>query len=105
MKNSNIFTRHPNEVRMTYLEHTMFALMLSRKTLTCAVASLIHAFFPFLFITHTSTTIKKIHDVFEKRQHKINQEEINNITLKANPNTIFDKKSLEINPERIEQQI
>jgi hypothetical protein len=67
MKNTNIFTEHPSEVRMTYLEHTRFALMLSRKTLACAFASLVHAFFPFLFVTHTSTTIKKLNRIFEER--------------------------------------
>jgi hypothetical protein len=67
MKNTNIFTEHPKEVRMTYLEHTRFALMLSGKTLACAFASLVHAFFPFLFVTHTSTTIKKLNKIFEER--------------------------------------
>ncbi|MEI7726709.1 MAG: DUF6356 family protein, partial [Bacteroidota bacterium] len=68
MNNPNLFTKHPQEVRMSYLEHTRFALMLSRKTLTCAVASLIHAFFPFLFVTHTSTTIRKLQEIFDQRQ-------------------------------------
>ena len=67
MKNSNIFTKHPAEVRMSYLQHTRFALMLSGKTLTCAVASLVHAFFPFLFVTHTSRTIRKLQDIFDER--------------------------------------
>jgi hypothetical protein len=68
MKNTNIFTAHPNEVRMTYLQHTRFALMLSWQTLTCAVGSLIHAFFPFLFVTHTSTTIRKLQNIFDQRE-------------------------------------
>ena len=67
MKNSNIFTKHPEEVSMSYIQHTRFALMLSGKTLACACASLIHAFFPFLFVNHTSTTIYELHDLFEER--------------------------------------
>lgn len=67
MNNSNLFTKHPSENKMSYLQHTRFALMLSRKTFTCAVASLIHAFFPFLFVTHTSTTIRKLQEIFDQR--------------------------------------
>jgi hypothetical protein len=67
MSNSNIFTKHPNEVKMSYLQHTRFALMLSRKTFICALASLIHAFFPFLFVTHTSSTIRKLQNIFDQR--------------------------------------
>lgn len=73
MKNANIFTRHPIQVRMSYLEHTRFALMLSWETLKCAFASLIHAFFPFLFVHHTSTTIKKLHMIFIKREQELKQ--------------------------------
>jgi rhamnose utilization protein RhaD (predicted bifunctional aldolase and dehydrogenase) len=71
MNTSNIFTKHPNEVRMTYLQHTRFALMLSFKTLTCAIASLIHAFLPFLFVTHTSTTIRKLQNIFDQREKEL----------------------------------
>jgi hypothetical protein len=71
MKNSNIFTQHPNQVRMTYLQHTRFALMLSRKTLACAFCSLIHAFFPFFFVTHTSTTIRQLQNVFDQREQEL----------------------------------
>jgi hypothetical protein len=73
MNQSNIFTRHPKEVKMTYIQHTRFALMLSRKTLKCALASLVHAFFPFLFMTHTSTTIRKLQNIFDEREGKINK--------------------------------
>jgi hypothetical protein len=71
MKTSNIFTEHPKEVRMSYLQHTRFALMLSGTTLTCAIGSFIHAFFPFLFVTHTSRTIRKLQDVFDKREREL----------------------------------
>jgi hypothetical protein len=67
MKKKNPFLRHPEEVRMTYFQHLRFALMLARKTLGCSVASLIHAFFPFLFVTHTSTTVRKLQDIFDLR--------------------------------------
>jgi hypothetical protein len=98
MMSSNIFTQHPIEVRMSYLEHTRFALMLSGKTLTCGIASLIHAFFPFLFVTHTSTTIKELQDIFEKRE-----KEITAIKFETNPNLKYGSKALGINPEKIRQ--
>ena len=71
MKTTNIFTEHPKEVRMSYLRHARFALILSGKTLTCAIGSFIHAFFPFLFVTHTSTTIRKLQDVFDEREREL----------------------------------
>ena len=67
MKKQNIFTEHPNDAKMTYLQHSRFALMLAWKTLTCVIASFIHAFFPFLFVTHTRATISELHAIFEKR--------------------------------------
>ncbi len=73
MKNTNPFTRHPNEVRMSYFQHTRFALMLSVNTLSCAAASLIHAFFPFLFVTYTSRTIQKLQNIFDQRIQKIKE--------------------------------
>ncbi|MCX6267753.1 MAG: DUF6356 family protein [Bacteroidetes bacterium] len=71
MNTTNIFTRHPKEVRMTYLEHTRFALMLSGATLSCAIASFIHAFFPFLFVTHTSSTIRQLQNIFDQREQEL----------------------------------
>jgi hypothetical protein len=71
MKTSNIFTEHPKAVRMSYLQHARFALMLSATTLTCAIGSFIHAFFPFLFVTHTSTTIRKLQDLFDQREKEL----------------------------------
>ncbi len=72
MKNSNIFTQHPDEVGMTYFGHLRFALMLSRRTAGCALASLIHAFLPFLFVTHTSRTVREIQDIFDERFDRLN---------------------------------
>jgi len=71
MNNTNIFTKHPKEVKMSYLQHTRFALMLSFTTVTCAIASFIHAFFPFLFVTYTSTSIRKLQDLFDQRDREL----------------------------------
>lgn len=68
---SVLFTKHPEEVGMSYLEHTRFALSLSVKTLGCALASLVHAFLPFLFVTYTSSTVKKLNQIFTNRENEI----------------------------------
>jgi hypothetical protein len=52
---------------MTYFQHMRFALWLAVKTLGCALTSLIHAFFPFMFVTHTSRTINNLNTVFVNR--------------------------------------
>ncbi len=63
----NPFTQHPAEVGMSYPEHARFALMLARKTFLMALASLIHAFFPFLFVTYTSRKINQINKLLQNR--------------------------------------
>lgn len=67
MKTANIFNKHPQENNMTYFQHMRFALWLAVKTLCCTLASLIHAFFPFMFVTYTSSKINKLNTVFVKR--------------------------------------
>jgi len=67
MKISNIFNKHPQENNMTYVQHMRFALWLAIKTFGCALASLVHAFFPFMFVTHTSSTIDNLNTVFVNR--------------------------------------
>jgi len=63
----NPFTKHPAEVGMTYIEHALFALSLARNTVLMTMASLIHAFFPFLFVTFTSRKIEQLHELLKKR--------------------------------------
>ena len=73
MKTENLFNRHLIENRMTYFEHLWFAFMLARKTFGCAMASMIHAIFPFLFVYHTSTTVFYLNDIFIRRTKKLNE--------------------------------
>jgi len=67
MKQQNRFLLHPIEVGMTYNQHRKFALMLARRTFTASVASVIHAFFPFLFTTTTSRTIIELYEILKFR--------------------------------------
>jgi hypothetical protein len=67
MKQHNRFNQHPNDVGMTYNQHRRFALMLARRTLAASVASLIHAFLPFLFTTTTSRTVIELYEILKFR--------------------------------------
>lgn len=51
---ANSFTKHPKEVGMTYWQHFIFALNLAQLNLRACLASIFHAFFPFLFVSTTS---------------------------------------------------
>jgi hypothetical protein len=67
MKQHNRFVQHPLEVGMTYNQHRKFALMLARRTFAASVASVIHAFVPFLFTTTTSRTVIELYEILKFR--------------------------------------
>ena len=48
---SNPFTAHPNSVNETYMEHFAFALRFGFKMTLGGIAALMHAIFPFFFVT------------------------------------------------------
>jgi len=75
MEKASLLNKHLKENKMNYFQHMWFALMLARKTFVCAIASLLHAIFPFLFVYHTSTTIYILNDLFVKRGKKLNGNE------------------------------
>jgi hypothetical protein len=70
MDNVRFYNRHLKENGMTYFQHMRFALMLARKTFGCAVASVVHAFIPFVLVDHTSKTINKLNEIFIERKRK-----------------------------------
>lgn len=47
----NPFTAHPRSVNETYLEHLGFAMRFGGKMTVGGLAALLHAVFPFLFVT------------------------------------------------------
>ena len=55
---SNPFTEHPRSVNETYGEHFGFALKFGVKMTLGGLAAMLHAVFPFLFIT----TAGKVND-------------------------------------------
>ena len=57
-----LFTRHPASVDETYIEHTGVALFFSGQMLLGALACLVHAFLPFLFVKTGSRVISGLHE-------------------------------------------
>lgn len=64
---NNLFTEHPTEVGMSYGEHFLYALTVTRRLFVCFLACFVHAFLPFLFTHTTSETIAALHDEFNQR--------------------------------------
>ena len=56
----NLFNKHPNELNMTYFQHAVGSLSLSINFLIASVQAFIHAFFPFVFQTTSTDTIKYV---------------------------------------------
>jgi hypothetical protein len=56
------FTEHPASVGESYLEHMAMALNFAVAMLRGALACLVHAIFPFLFVRTGSTAIATLHD-------------------------------------------
>jgi hypothetical protein len=63
---SSIFLKHPEEKRMTYLEHLKHALVLGLDTLTCSIVFIIHGIVPALFQNTGSTMIKNLNEKLNK---------------------------------------
>jgi hypothetical protein len=89
MDNARFYNKHLKENNMNYFQHMWFALMLAGKTFGCAIGSVIHAFLPFVLVTHTSRTIKKLNDTFLERNKK--KEGSENAMYKA-PQAIYENQ-------------
>ena len=63
----SIFLKHPEEKRMTYLEHLKHALVLGLDTLTCSIIFIVHGIIPALFETTGSTMIKNLNEKLNKK--------------------------------------
>ncbi len=62
----NPFTRHPNEVGMTYGEHLKFALSLCWCMKVTSAKCFIHAIFPFMFETGATKAVQKLSERLNK---------------------------------------
>jgi len=64
----NIFTKHPEEVGETYLEHMYNAVRYSLTFLLLFFVALIHSIFPFLFTKTASCVVQEMAKHMEKRE-------------------------------------
>ena len=56
------FFKHPKNVCMTYLEHCMFSLKISKTFLVGSFKALVHAFIPDIYITSTSDIVSDVNN-------------------------------------------
>ena len=67
----NIFTEHPNNIGESYFVHMKFAGIFGFKMIIGGLISLIHAVFPFLFISTGSNLLLKMTQHFIERMPRI----------------------------------
>ena len=64
----NPFTKHPKSVNETYFQHMKCAFTFFYTLLGLSFAALVHAVFPFLFVTTASRGVKKLNDCMKDRK-------------------------------------
>ena len=69
----SIFTRHPNSVNETYLEHLLAALKMGALFLLSSVFQFVHAVFPFVHPPF-GTDVKSLSVITTKRAVKAEKE-------------------------------
>ena len=69
----NPFTKHPNLVNETYLEHMWCATKFFVKLQLLSVAALVHSIFPFLFEYTASRGVKDLNDCMKERNDTSNK--------------------------------
>jgi hypothetical protein len=57
---TNLFTAHPASVGQTYAAHFAFALVFGLRMVLGGLAAIVHAVFPFVFITTASRTVDEL---------------------------------------------
>jgi hypothetical protein len=65
-----LFTEHPDAVGESYLEHMRVALSFAGPLAYGALAALIHAFLPFLFVSTASGIVKRLYARMTNRAPK-----------------------------------
>lgn len=61
------FSEHPASVGESYSEHMSTALSFAGPLAVAAGAALVHAVFPWLFVTKASRTVKALHERMTRR--------------------------------------
>lgn len=62
------FTEHPATANETYIQHLKFAGMFGLRFIYAGVATVIHAVFPFMFMTAGSKQLATINRILAERQ-------------------------------------
>ncbi|HEY1710210.1 MAG TPA: DUF6356 family protein [Rhizomicrobium sp.] len=57
-----LFLDHPRSVGESYLQHLSTALSFGGRMIAAGIACCLHGFFPFLFFTTGSSTVRHLHD-------------------------------------------
>ncbi|HWZ73171.1 MAG TPA: DUF6356 family protein [Casimicrobiaceae bacterium] len=57
---TNLFTAHPSSVGETYSQHCRFALRFGARMTMGGLAAVVHALFPFLFVTTASRALDQL---------------------------------------------
>ncbi len=65
-----LFTEHPRSVDESYFQHLAAALGFSVRLALAALACLVHAFLPFLFVKTGSAMITTLHDRMVTNRHR-----------------------------------
>jgi hypothetical protein len=68
----DLFLLHPHSVGLTYGEHLLFSLDLSRLFIIGSCRALVHAFFPFWFETSSHTIAHHIIQDIDHRRYLAN---------------------------------
>lgn len=79
---TNPFTAHPNSVNETYWQHLGFALRFGYKMAIGGIAALLHAVFPFLFVTTAGRLCDELQDM---RQNSPGRRKALAATAEKNP--------------------
>ena len=62
MPGLNLFTDHPGSVDGSYFEHMQASLGFAVPLFAAALAALVHAAFPFLFVRTGSTIMRRLYE-------------------------------------------
>jgi hypothetical protein len=60
------FFQHPTKVCLTYFEHLRFSLYVTKTLFVGSIKSLIHSFYPDIFITSTTDLLLELNKEMEK---------------------------------------
>lgn len=62
------FVEHPNSVGENYFQHFFFAFQISFLSAQISLIALIHAIFPFLFLTEASDRLEKLQQKIKNKR-------------------------------------